>query len=329
MRIVRAPLRLTLGGGGTDLPGFYERNGGFLISAAINKYIYLTGAMRPFDTRYWLSYSKLEVVDSLDQIQHGLLRKCLEKYQFKEGVEMHSISELPSASGMGSSGSLLVCALTLLNSMSKREMTRHDVAELASRIEMKELERSCGKQDHFVAAYGGIITLDIGRDGRVEVKDLPVSREVVRRLQNSLVLYHTGVARDANVVLKEQSSRLKNEASDAHARMLKIKDIGYRSAEALTRGDLDAFGRLLHEHWMLKRGFQADMTSSDIDRVYQKALDNGALGGKLIGAGGGGFLMFYAPPAQEAEFRRKMSAEGLIELDWSFSFTGCEVIFAN
>lgn len=329
MRIVKAPLRITLGGGGTDLPGYYEKYGGFLISAAIDKYIYMTGSPRYFDKKYWLSYSKLEVCDALGGIQHELLRKSLEKYQFDTGVEIHCISEVVGNSGLGSSGAFLVCVLTILHSMKKKEMTRQNVAELASRIEMEELGRSCGKQDHYIAAFGGIITLDIDTQGRVAVTDLPVDPHVVRGLEHNILIYHTGYARDANDVLRQQSRNLKNNQESVVSRLKKIKEIGYQSRDYLVAGNLEAFGRLLHEHWRLKKEMQVDMSNPRIDEVYDAAMEAGMLGGKVMGAGGGGFFMFYVPADSQASFRSKMKAMGLAELDWRFSFSGCEVIFAN
>lgn len=329
MKIARAPLRITLGGGGTDLPGYYEKHGGFLIAGAINKYIYMTGSLRPFDKKYWLSYSKLEVCDSVEQIQHDMLRQALAKYKLPTGVELHSVSELPGGSGLGSSGAFLVCALHLLNAFEKKEMTRQDLAELASRIEMVELGRSCGKQDQYSAAFGGIVALEIAKDGRVTVEDLRLAPSTVKRLENNLLMYHTGFSRDANDLLKRQSRKLASEEGDAVSRMMKIKDIGYRSRDCLVSGDLDGFGRLLHEHWELKRSMQSEMSNPRIDEVYALALENGSLGGKLIGAGGGGFLMFYVPADRHRPFQAAMERAGLLELDWRFSFSGCETIFAN
>ncbi|MHB2025430.1 MAG: GHMP family kinase ATP-binding protein [Elusimicrobiota bacterium] len=329
MRVVRAPLRITLGGGGTDLPGYYEKFGGFLIAAAINKYIYITASPRHFDKKYWMSYSKVEVRDSVADIEHELLRKSLEKYRLDDGVEIHSISEVPGESGLGSSGAFLVCAITALNSLKKKEMSRHDVAELASGIEMKELGHACGKQDQFIAAFGGIISLDISKSGEVAVQELDMKPETVKALESSILIYHTGVSRKANEILSQQTQKLKRNEHAAIGGLSKIKEIGYRSRDCLLSGDIDGFGRLLHEHWSLKKSMQAGMSSSKIDEIYDAAMRAGMLGGKIMGAGGGGFFMFCVPRERQTAFRSRMNEIGLAEMDWRFSFSGCEVIFAN
>lgn len=329
MRIARAPLRITLGGGGTDLPGFYEKHGGFLIAGAINTYIYMTCSRRPFDNKFWLSYSKLEVTGSAGEINHELFRNSLQRYTFPGGVELHSISEVPGNSGLGSSGSFLVCLLTLLNSFSKREETRHQVATMASHIEMNELKKACGKQDHFIAAFGGIISMEIDTSGQVTVTDLPIDREHVKLLQNNLLIYHTGFSREADTILKQQTRNLQADQTLAVRAMKRIKEIGYESRDCLLRGALDDFGHLLHEHWVVKRDMQSDMSNPEIDRIYEAARQAGMLGGKIMGAGGGGFFMFYVPPEKHVSFRARMRALNLTELDWRFSFEGCEVLFAN
>jgi len=329
MRIVRAPLRITLGGGGTDLPGYYEKYGGYLISAAVNKFIYLTGSFRPFDKKYWLSYSKLEVCDKTQQIHHELFKKSLEKYRFKTGVEIHSISEVPGNSGLGSSGTFTVGVLTLLNSLAKIEVPRKDVAELACRIEMVELGKACGKQDQYIAAMGGIVALDIDTSGHVEVEPLKMDEETVKRLQNSLLIYHTGISRDANVILKHQNQALKKGEKKSVENMKRIKDIGYESRQVLEKGDFDSFGILMDEHWRVKKEMHPEMSNTFVDKIYLRAKKAGSLGGKLMGAGGGGFFMFYVPFSKQIKFRAEMRKLNLQELDWQFNHSGCEVIFAN
>ena len=329
MRIARAPLRITLGGGGTDLPGYYEKYGGFLIAGAINKFIYMTISRRPFDKKLWLSYSRLEICDSVAEIKHDLLRKCLEKYSFTTGIEIHSISEVPGNSGLGSSGAFVVCLLTLLNSMSKREQTRIEVAEAASVIEMMELKKSCGKQDHYAAALGGIVTMEIDPSGRITVEDLNLDRETNRRLQQSLLIYHTGEYREADGLLSRQTRMLREGNPQARDRMREIKEIGYRAKAMLLGGDLDGFGRSLDEHWQLKRAIHGEMSNPRLDEIYQAAMAAGCLGGKIIGAGGGGFFLFYVPPERQLAFNAQMKAMKLEKMYWTFNFAGCEVVFAN
>ncbi len=327
MNIVRAPLRITLGGGGTDLPGWYKENGGFLISAAINKYIYLTGSRRDFDKKLWLSYSQVEICDSVDQVKHEIFAKCLEKYNVSGGIEIHSISELPGGSGLGSSGTFTVSLLRLLNIMQRRDMTMKELAETAAHIEMVELGRSCGKQDQYIAVYGGIITLDINNDGVVTVDTLDLDPITMNSLKNNLLIYHTGVSRDANVILKEENIKLKTKEEKSTVGMKRIQEIGYESKKYLINGNLDGFGRLLHEHWKVKKSISKNMSTSGIDNMYNYARENGALGGKVMGAGGGGFIMFYVPTERHLAFRKKMKEIGLIEMIWQFDFKGtCNIL---
>ena len=329
MRIVRAPVRITLGGGGTDLPGYYTKYGGFLISAAINKFIYITGSKRPFDNKFWLSYSNLEVCEDKDEIKHELLRKCLEKYSFKTGIEIHSISELPGNTGLGSSGSFLVALLTLINSLSKIEVSRKEVAEMACRIEIEELGHSCGKQDQYIAAFGGIISLEIDKQGNVDVRDLDLDRGVLKELQNNLRIYYTGFMREAESILKQQKKGLEEGRESMVSNLKKIKEIGNESGKCLQNNNLNGFGTLLDEHWHLKKAMDTNMSNSLIDEIYDKAKASGCLGGKLMGAGGGGFFMFYVPPENKRKFEEGMQSFQLAELDWRFNFNGCEIIYAD
>jgi D-glycero-alpha-D-manno-heptose-7-phosphate kinase len=329
MKIVRAPVRLTLGGGGTDLPAWYSHHGGFLISAAINKYIYLTGAERPFDGKIWLSYSKVEVCEKPEQVQHELLERCLARYRLNQGIEIHSISEVPGSTGLGSSGSFLVGALTLLNALYQIELNRKEVAEAACEIEMKELRRSSGKQDQYIAAFGGIIGMTLDRDGNVDVDRLPLSAETVRRLENNLLIYFSGVRRDANEILSEQSSGIKVGEDKKLKAMKRIQDIGFATRDALVTGDVDQLGHLMHDHWIAKKEISEKMSSSDMDSSYERAIAAGALGGKLMGAGGGGYWLFYVQPQKQHDFRKKMNAKGLIEMDWRFDTMGCSVVYSS
>ncbi len=329
MNIVRAPLRISLGGGGTDIPGWYIENGGFLISAAINKYIYLTGSRRNFDNKLWLSYSQVEICDSVDQITHKIFAQCLEKYDISRGIEIHSISELPGGSGLGSSGTFTVSLLRLLNIMQRRDMTMKELAEFAASIEMVELGRSCGKQDQYIAVYGGVITLDISKNGDVNVEVLDLDSITLKGLNSNLLLYYTGVSRDANMILAEQNDLLRKRKLSPTAGMKRIQEIGYKSKEELLSGNLDEFGRLLDEHWEVKKSMSKKMSNQNIDNLYYYAKECGALGGKVVGAGGGGYFMFYVPPALHLSFRKKMVGKGLSELNWDFDFQGVTKIFSG
>jgi len=329
MVIVRAPLRITLGGGGTDLPGWYGQHGGFLISAAINKYIYLNGSNRSFDKKYWLSYSKVEICDTIDEISHDIYAKVLKKYEINNGVEIHSISEVSGGSGLGSSGTFTVGLIHLLNVMYKNDMKRKQIAEEAAYTEMIELQRDCGKQDQYIAAYGGIIALHIDNEGEVEVNRLNLDPTTLITLKNNLHIYHTGVSRDANIILKDQNNSLKENKDTPTSGMMKIQEIGYEAQECLLKGDLDSFGKSLNEHWRVKKTMSSKMTSDKIDNLYNYAIESGALGGKVMGAGGGGYFMFYVPEGKHLSFRKKMNGNGLNEMNWQFDFNGVNTIFSD
>jgi D-glycero-alpha-D-manno-heptose-7-phosphate kinase len=329
MIIVRAPLRISLGGGGTDLPSWYQNHGGCFVSASINKFIYLTGSERLTDKKLWLSYSQTEICDKASDIQHSFLRACLTHYDLQTGVEIHSISEVPGNSGLGSSGAFLVGCLTLLNAMEKVEMSRRDLAELACRIEMVDLGKSSGKQDQYISAIGGIAKFTIDTQGHVQVHPLQLSPGTICDIEDSLFLYYSGTARNSDPILAEQAAALNRGVGDPVAAMHRIQDIGIQSAEALAANDLDAFGELLHEHWIAKKMISPHMTDSDHDKTYDYARSIGASGGKLIGAGGGGYWMFHVPPEKRREFRARIGITGLLEMPWRFEFHGCSVIYTN
>ena len=329
MIIVRAPLRITLGGGGTDLPAWYTQHGGFLISAAINKYIYLSGSERVFDKKLWLSYSKVEICDSIEEISHDIVATVLKKYDIQNGIEIHSISEVSGGSGLGSSGTFTVGLLHLLNTMFKKDISRKGLAEEAAYTEMIELKRHCGKQDQYIASYGGIIALHIDQEGEVVVEDLDLEQITLTTLQNNLHIYHTGITRDANTILKEQNTKLKKKQQSPTAGMMRIQEIGYEAQQYILSGNLEAFGESLNEHWDVKKSITKKMSSKIIDDLYDYAIKCGALGGKVMGAGGGGFFMFYVPAERHLSFRKKMQGKDLYEMNWEFDFNGINTIFAN
>lgn len=329
MIIVRAPLRISLGGGGTDLPSWYQRHGGCFISATIDKYIYITGSERLVDRKFWLSYSQTEICDQVGEIKHSFLKACLARYEFGTGIEIHSISEVPGNSGLGSSGAFLVGCLTLLNAMKKIEMSRHDLAEVACRIEMTDLGKSSGKQDQFISATGGIARFTINPEGKVKVQPLQLSPAAIHELESSLFLYYSGVARSSEPLLSEQAAAFGQASGDPVHAMHRIQKIGIESGKALEAGSLDAFGELLHQHWLAKKMISSHMSDASLDRTYEYARSIGASGGKLIGAGGGGYWMFYVPPEKQRDFRSRIGGSGLVELPWKFEFHGCSVIYAN
>jgi D-glycero-alpha-D-manno-heptose-7-phosphate kinase len=325
--MVRAPLRITLGGGGTDRPGWYRKNGGFLICAAINKYIYATASRRVYDDKIWLSYSKVEVCDSIGEVKNELFKKCLEKFNIPKGLELHSISELPGNTGCGSSGAFLVATLKLLSLMERRILVTKDLAELACHIEMVDLGHSSGKQDQYASAFGGIISLEIDTEGEVTVTPLKMDFITRKHLNHNLIFYYSGISRKANEILKEQNQDIGGREKSAVEAMQRIQEIGYESKTLLESGDLDGFGCLLHEHWELKKSMSNMMSTPVIDETYKFAMDQGALGGKVMGAGGGGFFMFYVPSEKHEHFRRSMQKRNLTEMDWQFDHSGVTQVY--
>jgi D-glycero-alpha-D-manno-heptose-7-phosphate kinase len=328
MKIVRSPLRITLGGGGTDLPAWYRDHGGFLVTAAIDKFIYMTGSRRVHDDKIWLSYSSVEVCEQVADVRHELFRACLAKFDSPTGIEIHSISELPGNTGLGSSGSFLVAAIKLLSEMTCHPMGPQDIAEMACAIEMDELGRSSGKQDPYAAAFGGINCLTIDRKGNVEVDRLRLSNNTLRQIGNCIRLYSTGITRNSEEVLGCQNKTLAARQLSVVEAMSRIQQIGYESRDALLSGDTEAFGHLLHEHWNVKKSMSDKMSAPSIDALYDYAMSHGALGGKVIGAGGGGFLMVYVPMTKLDSFEAAMAHLGSREMEWRFMDTGTAAVYS-
>ena len=321
--ISRTPLRLTLGGGGTDLPSYYSKYGGFVISSSLDKFIYVIVKER-FEEEVRVSYSITEIVNDVNHIKHPVVREALKLLGLEKHLEIVSIADAPSRAGLGSSGSFTVGLLHALHAFKGENPSKRELAEEACHIEMDILKEPCGKQDQYIASFGGFKCLHIDRDGVVEVEDLKISEESIRELENNLLFFYTGILRDSFQVLSEQKRRMENPG-DALEAMHKIKEIGFRAKKSLERGDLAEWARLQHEHWMAKRGTASSMTTSLIDKWYWLGIENGAIGGKLIGAGGGGFLMFYVE-GNKTGVRRVMAGEGLREVRFGFSRDGSKIM---
>jgi len=323
MIITRAPLRITLGGGGTDLPSYYEEFGGFVLSAAISKHVFIA-INRTFTPDYFLKYSALERVERPEQIEHPIVREVLLAHDIGPSVEIVSMADIPSGTGLGSSGAFTVGLLHAVNAFRRDHVTAGDLAEEACAIEIDRLSRPVGKQDQYVAAFGGLKRLEFKPDGQVEVSPLAVSTDTVHDLEDHLLMFFTGYSRGADRVLAEQKTR--SESGDAQMidNLHYVKELGLRSKVALEQGDTEGFAALMHEHWEHKKKRSASMSNSSIDRWYQLGRDNGALGGKLVGAGAGGFLLFYA--REHRALRQAMAAEGLTEVRFGFDHDGSAVI---
>jgi len=323
MIITRTPLRITLGGGGTDLPSYYERFGGFVISAAINKYLFVS-LNRTFVPGLLLKYSELERVDLVSEIRHSIIREVLLTHDLGPALELVSVADIPSGTGLGSSGTFTVGLLRSVYAYRREHVTSASLAEEACRIEIERLHRPVGKQDQYIAAYGGLTCFEFEPGGRVHVSPLSVTTETLHDLEEHLILFFTGYARDADRVLEEQKDRSEHDDSAMLANLHHIKELGLASRDALERGDTYAYGEIMREHWEYKRARSGSMSNPSIDAWYEVGLDAGAVGGKLVGAGAGGFLLFYATDPDR--LRRAMAVEGLEELRFAFDHDGSTVI---
>ncbi len=324
MIIARSPLRITLGGGGTDLPSYYKKRGGYLIAAAIDKYVYL--AINPaFTDEAILKYMKYERVKSVDEIQHPIIRECMRQTEtLPNGIEICSMADIPAGTGLGSSGSFTTALLKGLYAYNNRIISTRFLAESAVDVEMNKLKEPVGKQDQYIAAFGGVTQFEFLPDERVEISPLAVSKEVLYELEDNLMLFFTGYSRSASDILREQDDRSKRSDSSMLQNLDYVKELGLQTKKALEQGDLTQFGRLMNEHWEYKRRRSENMSNENIDRWYAIALQNGAIGGKLIGAGGGGFLMFLAEDRRR--LREAMTGVGLQEVRFRFDFEGTKVI---
>ena len=320
MIIARSPLRISLGGGGTDLPSYYREHGGFLIAAAIDKYVYVT-VMRPFTPGIYLKYSELERVDSVDEIRHPIIREAMELIKFETPqVEITTLADIPAGTGLGSSGSFTTALLRSLCTYKRRLVHPQELAEMACHIEIDRLGEPIGKQDPYISAYGGITCFDFNRDNSVIARPLAIDRETLYALEDNLLLFFTGYSRSAGSILKDQNSRTQNSDADMLNNLHYVKELGERSREALESSNPEMFGKIMHEHWEHKKKRSVGMTNPEIDRWYDLAMNNGAVGGKLVGAGGGGFLMFYTE--DNNRLKQAMTVAGLEEGRFRFDFEG-------
>ena len=324
MIIVRSPLRITLGGGGTDLPSYYRDHGGFLIAAAIDKFVYVT-VIKPFVPGIYLKYSNIEHVETIDNVQHPIVRESLRQFDLgPPQIEITTLADIPAGTGLGSSGSFTTALLRALHAQAKSIIHPRELAEQACHIEIDLLGEPIGKQDQYIAAFGGITCFNFGRDGTIAAEPLAINEETRYTLEDNLLLFFTGFSRSASHILKDQDSRTKSNDSAMIDNLNYVKDLGLRSQAALVRGDLLGFGRLMHEHWENKRKRSGGMSNPRIDAWYNLAMASGAVGGKLIGAGGGGFLMFYAE--DKVKLRHAMREAGLTEMRFHFDFEGTKVL---
>jgi len=327
MIITRSPLRISLGGGGTDLPSYYREHGGFLVAGALDKYVYLT-LHRTFVPDLIVKYSKLERVATAAQLEHPIIREAFALLGMEgRSLELTSMADIPGGTGLGSSGSFTTALLKVLHAANKNLISPAELAEQACHIELDRLGEPIGKQDQYIAAVGGITAFTFHKDGRVEFRPCKISEETLFNLEDNLLLFFTGYSRSASAILKDQNDKSKQQNQAMLDNLHYTKDLGYQSLAALEAGDLEQFARLMDVHWQRKKARSTGMSNAHINEWYDHAMAHGALGGKLIGAGGGGFLMFYA--SDKTKLRHAMREKGLQEVRFRFDFEGTKVVAQN
>ncbi len=324
MIVTRTPVRIPLGGGGTDLPSYYTQYGGSLISAAIDKYIYVTVNKR-FEDSIRVSYSVTEIAEKAEKIKHPIVREVLKLLGIDSGVEITSVADVPSNTGLGTSSSFTVGLLHALHTYKREKVSASELAEEACFLEIQLLKEPIGKQDQYAAAYGGVLFLEIDRLGNVKVEPLHLSEDAKDQLESNTLLFYTGIRRSAGKILSTQSRAASVKRQKTLESLHKIKKIGEETRLAFEEENLDRFGELLDVHWQTKKQLSNKITSGQVDRWYQLARKNGASGGKLMGAGGGGFFMFYCSNGKNG-FRKTMRKKGLREMSFRLDFEGSKVL---
>jgi D-glycero-alpha-D-manno-heptose-7-phosphate kinase len=328
----RTPLRVTLGGGGTDLQSYYQNDGGFIFAMGLDKYIY-TGAHRPaFNAEVTLYGVEPEVRARAVDVKHDLVRAALIEHGIADRFETASMGDIAGGTGMGSSSCFLVGFLRALHALTGHEPTKHALAEEACRLEIEVLARGIGKQDQYMAAFGGLTTLDIARDGQVKVGSVDLAEDVEDAFVSHTHIYYTGLRRDAAKILDDQNSAMQgggDKRTSAENALSSIKELGHRILETWTAGDLEAWGHLLHEHWLNKKQLSSKISWPHIDELYDHVRANlGVTGGKVIGAGGGGFLMLFTPN-EGGELERYMAAQNMPRLNYAIDRVGSTVLTAR
>lgn len=326
MIITRTPFRFTLGGGGTDLPSYYSRYGGFVFSAAIDKYMFINVNRPIVDDLVRVKYSKSETVATTSELQHELARAALQFVGIENAIEIISMADIPAGTGLGSSSVYLVGLLNALYWLKRDHRSTAELAEIACYLEMIRLEKPVGKQDQYLAAFGGLPVLEIATDGKVKVRQANINIDVMEELNRNTLLFYTGLTRSADEILRHQDNSVKKDDQKVTDSLHRIKDIGYQILESIEAGNVDRFGTLMDDHWQTKKQLSAKIADERLHRIYDIARQNGALGGKVTGAGGGGFFVFYTPN-KHSQLRKAMAAEGLRELRYRFDLEGSKALF--
>jgi D-glycero-alpha-D-manno-heptose-7-phosphate kinase len=325
MIISRAPVRITLGGGGTDLKSYYSRCGGFLIAAAIDRYVFISANKR-FYPSIRLSYSETEIVDDVSQIRHRIFREALKLLQLDGGIELVSIADVPSNCGLGTSSSFTVSVLNALHAYKREFVTQRQLAEEACHIEIDILSEPIGKQDQYMTAFGGLTCLTFAKNGDVRVEPLRIPEDTIDQMESDLLLFYTGIERSASAILRDQNVKSQQDDPDMIDNLSQIKQIALDTKKVLEKGDLDEFGRLLDVHWQTKKKRSQNITDPFLDECYEAARKNGAIGGKIMGAGGGGFFMFYCRNSERPMLSQTMKKIGLLPMKFHFDFEGAKIL---
>ena len=321
MIITRAPFRVSFCGGGSDLPSFYEQYGGCVLSTSIKKYMYLTIHNNFYKDQIVLKYSKTEIVDKYDDIDHKYFKQCLKDFNI-QGVEISSVADIPAGTGLGSSSSFTVALLHLLHTYQGEYVSKYKLAKEACEVEIKKLGQPIGKQDQFAAAFGGLNYYEFKPNGFVNVEPIIMLPESYKKLEDNLLMFYLGGTHSASKILKEQSTNIKS--TDKAAVQNEMCDITRLLKEELQKNNIDAMGEMLHRNWMLKKSLASGISNPIIDETYEKAMNAGALGGKLLGAGGAGFMIFYVPDKSQNKVRSALSS--LREMDFEMDNSGASII---
>ena len=325
MILSRAPMRITLGGGGTDLKSYYSKYGGFVIAAAVDKYCSILASRRFYDS-IRLSYMQVETVDNIDDIENTRFREALRFLSIEKGIELHSFADIPANTGLGSSSSFMVAVLNALHAYKREFVTQRQLAEEACHIEIDVLHEPIGKQDQYIAAFGAVTCLTFEKNGDVVVEPLRVSDETLDQLEGNLVFFFTGKERSASEILSEQDKKSRADDPEMIQNLHGIKEIGLETKKHLEKGNVDMLGELFHTHWEIKKRRSQKMSDPFIDECYETARKHGALGGKLVGAGGGGFLMFYCHNSDKSGLSEAMKKMGLRPVRFHFDFEGAKIL---
>jgi D-glycero-alpha-D-manno-heptose-7-phosphate kinase len=325
MIVSRTPFRITLGGGGTDLPSYYENHGGFIFSFCLSKYMYVCLNRPSADDLIRLKYSISESVESVEELQHDIAKACLQRVGIDSKIEIASLSDIPAGSGLGSSSTYTVGLLNALYSIQGHYKSLEFLADEACTIEMDILKKPMGKQDQYLAALGGFVRLDIDKKGVVVPSRIKLEKSIMNELNRNLLIFYTGQQRKNNKILNEQDSSTKQNNEEVLNSLHYIKDSGHIILDIVQSGKLDELGLMFRDHWEMKKKLSSGVTNDTIDSIYDTALKNGAIGGKISGAGGGGFFTFYCNK-KHAELRSAMASKGLKELNYSFDLDGSKII---